>query len=128
MSLARNDKRSMIASAARGLAVQETSGYRPAGYVATQLPNSGWPGARSSGARGLARPVVPGGVSLLAVLVSTSSVVTNAASIAIIAAIAKSSMAVRWLFRSLFMRDSTLTRNVMRLGWFPRNRLGEEDG
>jgi hypothetical protein len=56
----------------------------PAGrYAAIQLPNTGWPGARSSGGCGLARPVAPGGVSLLAVLVSIrSSVVTNAASIA----------------------------------------------
>jgi hypothetical protein len=35
--------------------------HRPAGYVAAQLPNSGWPGPRSSGGCGLARPVVPGG-------------------------------------------------------------------
>ncbi len=84
------------ASAARWLPIQETCGHRPAGYVATQLPITAWPGARSSGGRGLARPVVPGGVSLLAVLVSTrSSVVTNAASIAIITATAKSPMAVR---------------------------------
>ena len=78
-------------------------------YVATQLPNTGWPGARSSGGRGLARPVVPGGVSLLAVLLSTrSSVVTDAASIAIITATAKSTTAVRCLFRWLFMREPPL--------------------
>src|SRR5260221_9429920 len=77
------------------------------GYAAAQLlPGTGRPGARSRGGCGLARPVVPGGVSLLAVLVSTrSSVVTNAASIAIITATAKSPMAVRWLSRSLLMRD-----------------------
>jgi hypothetical protein len=76
--------------------------------VTTQLPNTGWPGARSSGGRGLARPVVPGGVSLLAVLVSTRpSVMTDAASIAIITATAKSTMAVRWLFRSLLMRGAS---------------------
>jgi hypothetical protein len=82
--------------------------HRPAGYVAAQLPNTGWPGARSSGGRGFARPVVPGGVSLLAVLVSTSSVVTNAMSIAIIIARAKSMTVVRWLFRSLLMREPPL--------------------
>jgi len=72
---------------------------RPAaGYVATHLPNTGWPGERSSGGCGLARPVVPGGVSLLAVLVSAHSSVVNAATIAIITATAKSMMAVRWLF------------------------------
>jgi Na+-transporting NADH:ubiquinone oxidoreductase subunit NqrB len=89
--------------------------------VAAQLPNTGRPGARSSGGRGLARPVVPGGVSLLALLLSTRSiVVTNAASIAIITATAKSMVAVRWLFRSLFMREHPqLRKNAMRLGWFP---------
>lgn len=72
------------------------------GYVAAQLPITGWPGARSSGGRGLASPIVPGGVSLLAVFVSTrSSVVTVAASIAIITATAKSTTAIRWLFRLL---------------------------
>src|SRR6476620_2183249 len=55
------------------------------GYVAAQLPIAGWPGARSSGGRGLASPVVPGGVSFLAVFVSTrSSVFTVAASLAMI--------------------------------------------
>ena len=89
--------------------------------VAAQLPNTGRPGARSSGGRGLARPVVPGGVSLLAVLLSTcSSVVTDAASTAIITATAKSTTAVRCLFRSLLMRESSTQRkNIMRLGWFP---------
>ena len=73
---------------------------------AIQLPNTGWPGARSIGGRGLARPVAPGGASLLAVLVSIrSSVVKNAASTAITTATAKSRTAVRWLFRSLLMRD-----------------------
>ena len=66
---------------------------------AIQLPNTGWPDARSSGGRGVARSVVPGGVSLRAVLVSIrSNVVTAAASIAIITATAKSTTAVRWLF------------------------------
>ena len=92
--------------------------HRPAGYVAAQLPNTGWPGARSNGRRGLARPVVPGGVSLLAVLVLTrSSVVTNP-SIAIIIATAKSMTAVRWLFPALHQDEgaSTLSKNVVRLG------------
>jgi len=71
---------------------------RPTAGVATHLPNTGWPGERSSGGCGLARPVVPGGVSLLAVLVSAHSSVVNAATIAIITATAKSMMAVRWLF------------------------------
>jgi ABC-type proline/glycine betaine transport system permease subunit len=64
---------------------------------------------------------VPGGVSLLAVLVSIrSSVVKNAASIAIATTIAKSTMGVRWPFRSLLMRDlHSNGRNVIRLGWFP---------
>ena len=53
------------------------------------MPNTGWPGARSNG-----------------VLVSIrSNVATNAASIAIVTAIAKGTMGVRWLFRSLLMRD-----------------------
>lgn len=91
-------------TAARGLAVKDTSGHRPARYVATQSLFTGWPGARSSGGRGLARPVAPGGVSVLAVLVSTcASVVTHAATIAIMT-IAKSTKAVPWLFRSLLMR------------------------
>src|SRR4029077_15728872 len=88
--------------------------HRPAGYVAAQLPNTGGPGARSSGGRGLARPVVPGAVSLLAVLVSIrSSVVTNAASIATIIATAKSMTAVRWLFRSLLMREPPLQAKTL---------------
>ena len=88
--------------------------------VAAQLPITAWPGARSSGGRGLARPVVPGGVPLLAVLLSTcSSVVTDAASAAIITATAKSTTAVRCLFRSLFMREPPLKANIVRLGWFP---------
>ena len=65
---------------------------RPTAGVATHLPNTGWPGERSSGGCGLARPVVPGGVSLLAVLVSAHSSVVNAATIAIITATAKSMM------------------------------------
>src|SRR5215468_7315321 len=90
----------------RSCATRQSNVYRPAGYVATRFPNTGWPGARSSGACGLARPVVPGGVLLLAVLVSTrSSVVADAARTATITAIAKSTIAVRWLFRSLLMRD-----------------------
>jgi hypothetical protein len=48
---------------------------------------------------------VLGGASLLAVLASIrSSVVKNAATIAIITATPKGSTAVRWLFRSLLMR------------------------
>ena len=83
--------------------------------MATHLPNTGWPGARSSGGCGLARPVVPDGASLLAIYVSTrSSVVTNAATIAIATAMAKSKTAVRWLFRSLLMRD--LHSNAETLG------------
>jgi len=76
---------------------------------ASQLPNTGWPGARSRGGCGLARPVVPGGASLLAVSIR-SSVVAKAAAIAIITATAKSTTAVRWLFRSLFMRTSTMSQ------------------
>jgi hypothetical protein len=51
---------------------------------------------------------VPGGVSLLAIFVLTrSNVVTTAASIATLTATAKSVKALRWLFPSLVMRDST---------------------
>ena len=71
--------------------------------MATQFPNTGWPGERSSGGCGLARAIVPGGVSLLAVLVSAHSiVVTNSATIAIITATAKSMMVMRSLFRPYF--------------------------
>src|SRR5690242_10349481 len=53
-------------------------------------------GARSRGGRALARPVSPGAVSLLAVLMSTClSVVTDATAIATITATAKSTRAVR---------------------------------
>ena len=83
-----------------------------------------WPGSRSSGRCGLARPVVPGGVSLLAVLLSTCSiVVTDAASAAIITATAKSTTAVRWLFRLSLMREPPLKANIERLGWFPPRSL-----
>src|SRR5215212_5546025 len=101
-----------FASQPRKLPSKEKYDHRPRGYVAAQFVGlfTGWPGARSSGGRGLARPVVPGAVSLLAVLVPTRSrVVTDAASIASITATAKSARAVRWPFRSLAMRgNSTL--------------------
>jgi hypothetical protein len=65
-------------------------------------------------------------VSLLAILWSArSSVVTNAMSIAIITATAKSTTAVRWPFRSLLMRSSPLQKQK-RL-WFPGCR-GEIEG
>ena len=73
------------------------------------LPNTGCPDARSSGGRAVARPVVPGAVSLVAVLFSTrSKVVKNAMSIATITATAKSKRAVWWPFRSFLMRDRPL--------------------
>ena len=82
-----------------------------------RLPSTGSPGARSSGGCGLARPVVPGRVSLLAVPVSTpSSVVTSAARIATIIAIAKSTTEVRWLFHALLRRGLHSFRDVIRLG------------
>lgn len=93
------------------------------------LPSTGSPGARSSGGCGLARPVVPGRVSLLAVLVSTpSSVVTNAARIVTITAIAKSTTEVRWLFHSLLMRGLHSYRNVIRLRLFPARQRGDGAG
>ena len=84
-------------------------------YVAAQLvAYHRPPGARSSGGRGLARPVVPGGDSLLAVLVSIrSNVVTAATSIAIVTATAKSMTAVRWLFRWLGMRKPPQHRKTL---------------
>lgn len=85
---------------------------------AAQLPITGSPGARPNGGRGLARPVVPGGASLLAVRVSTrSNVVTVATSIAMIAATAKSTTAVRWLFRSssIAKLHSSTKRSVDRM-------------
>ena len=54
----------------------------------------------------MARPIVPGAASLLAVLLLTrANVVANAKSIAIITAIPKSTRAVRWSVRSLLMRE-----------------------
>src|SRR5438067_9090445 len=92
-----------FASPPRKLPSKEKYDHRPRGYVAAQLVGlfTGWPGARSSGGCGFGRPVVPGGVSVLAVLVPTrSSVVTGAASIASITATAESTRGVRWAFRS----------------------------
>jgi hypothetical protein len=67
-------------------------------YCPPRLPNTGWLGARSSGGCALARPVEPGAVPLSAVLLSTrSSVVTNATSIAIVTATAKSTRAMNSL-------------------------------
>jgi hypothetical protein len=67
--------------------------------LATHLPeNTGWSGERSGDGCDLARPVVPEGTGLFKLLglVSTRSrVVTNAATIAIITATAKSAKAVR---------------------------------
>ena len=57
---------------------------------------------------------MPGGDSLLAVLVSIrSNVVTAAASIAIVTATAKSMTAVRWLFRWLGMRKPPQHRKTL---------------
>jgi hypothetical protein len=90
--------------------------------VATQLPITAWPGARSSGGRGLARPVVPGGVSLLTVLVSTrSSVVTNAASIAIITATAKSRMEVGY-HQPVRLSSAPVVRLVSNEVWLAADR------
>lgn len=96
----------IVVTTRRRPASSAQSAHRPGGICGSLLvPSTGWPGARSSGGCGLARPVVPGGVSLLALLVSTpSSVVTTAASTAMIAATAKSRTDVRWLFHSLLMR------------------------
>jgi len=130
MSLARNSQR--CASTTRGLpTAQENADSRAGKICGHSVAQHRLPGARSSGGRGLARPVVPGGVSLLAVLVSIrSSVVTSAASIAMTTATAKSTTAVRWLFGSLLMREPPLQgKNVMRLEWFPaRNWSAGEVG
>jgi hypothetical protein len=56
-------------------------------------------GARGNGGWGRAKPIAPGGASMLALRVSTlSSVVRNAAITAITKAVAKTANTVRWVF------------------------------
>src|SRR5258705_12327560 len=56
-------------------------------------------GARGNGGWGRAKPIAPGGASMLALRVSTlSSVVRNAAITAITKAVAKTTNTLRWVF------------------------------
>lgn len=72
------------------------------------FPIRSWPGARSRGGR-VAKPVVPEGISPLAVLVSTrSNVVTNAAKATTMTAIANNRITGSG-FRSVLMSNSTQT-------------------
>jgi hypothetical protein len=84
----------------RGIRFDEIDGDTHFTYAADDMAylRTGSPGARSSGGCGRARPVVPGGTSLATCRVLTrSSVVTDAANIAMANATANRINAVRWL-------------------------------
>ena len=76
-------------------------------YVATHLPNSGRPGSRSSGGRGLARPVVPGGSSFRRPSIDLLDRRNGSRERCDYRRTAKSTMAVRCLFRWSLMREAS---------------------
>jgi hypothetical protein len=78
------------------------------GAMERLLPYYWWPGARSRGGRGLAKPVVLKEVSPLAVVLRTrSNVVMNAAKAATVTSIANNKITVPSGFGSVGMSNST---------------------